>query len=91
MQFDQADQLLGGGHLLALQDPPSGLLHNLFHLRTQSRQLVGDLPYAGGIHRVSNPSRQSALSVHICGPPGAITTSAMIMFMTAWAKTPRLH
>ena len=30
------------------------------------------LPYDGGIHRVSNPSRHPALSVHIYGPPGAI-------------------
>ena len=30
------------------------------------------LPYAGGIHRVSNPSSEPALSVHIYGPPGAI-------------------
>jgi predicted metal-dependent enzyme (double-stranded beta helix superfamily) len=30
------------------------------------------LPYEGGIHRVSNPSSQPALSVHIYGPPGAI-------------------
>jgi predicted metal-dependent enzyme (double-stranded beta helix superfamily) len=30
------------------------------------------LPYEGGIHRVSNPSNQPALSVHIYGPPGAI-------------------
>jgi predicted metal-dependent enzyme (double-stranded beta helix superfamily) len=30
------------------------------------------LPYEGGIHRVSNPSRHPALSVHIYGPPGVI-------------------
>ncbi len=30
------------------------------------------LPYDGGIHRISNPSSQPALSVHIYGPPGAI-------------------
>src|SRR4051812_2440884 len=30
------------------------------------------LPYAGGIHRVANPTARPVLSVHIYGPPGAI-------------------
>jgi predicted metal-dependent enzyme (double-stranded beta helix superfamily) len=30
------------------------------------------LPYEGGIHRISNPSNQAALSVHLYGPPGTI-------------------
>ena len=56
-----------------------GVRPNYAHIRTSWQRMWQHedgvstlLPYAGGIHRVSNPSHRPILSMHLYGPPAEI-------------------